>query len=509
MATSRGGVSEPSTYGRAAWLFLRILGVVYLIAFWSLGEQIAGLIGRDGILPAEPFLEAARAQMGLERFWRLPTLAWIDASDVSLRALCATGAALALLLVAGVLPLVVLPLLWATYLSLSVVCREFLGYQWDALLLEAGFLAIFLAPPTLREHTRHPADPPRPARWLLIWLLFRLMAGSGLVKLASGDPTWHGLTALAYHFETQPIPTPVAWYAHALPAGLLRAATLAVLIVEIGAPLLIFGPRRLRLLAFALLAGLQALIALTGSYAFFNLLSLALCLLLLDDAALRLPGRAAASPSAPGERGGPPAGGERTGLARRWLLAAVAAVIVPVSAFRFAATLGVELPASGLVAPLARAVAPFRSVNGYGLFAVMTTTRPEIVVEGSADGETWLEYEFEYKPGDPRRPPPWVAPHQPRLDWHMWFAALGEFETEPWFQDFCVRLLEGKGAVLRLLARDPFDGRPPRYIRAVLYRYRFTPAAPEDREEGARAWWVRERLGEYSPPLALNPAGRY
>jgi predicted DCC family thiol-disulfide oxidoreductase YuxK len=496
-----GRSTEPSTYARASWLFLRLLGIVYLIAFWSLGVQILGLSGHDGILPADRYMTEARALTGFTRFWALPTLAWVSASDASLQALCIGGAALASLLVGGIFPSVVLPLLWLTYLSLSIACREFLSFQWDTLLLETGFLAIFLAPATPRERRDRLADPPRVAVWLLLWLLFRLMVGSGAIKLTSGDLAWHDLTALAVHFETQPIPTPVAWYAHRLPLWFLQGATLVVFAIEIGLPFLILAPRRLRALAFAPLAALQALIALTGNYAFFNLLTVALCLFLLDDAALGRWGIVRTGPNLTGRTGSParqPRWGPRM---RRGLLIAVAVVTVPVSAVRFTGTLGIALPGEALVDPLARLISPFRSVNAYGLFAVMTATRPEIILEGSEDGATWVEYEFKYKPGDLRRRPPWIAPHQPRLDWQMWFAALSRFEDEPWFQNLCVRLLEADSAVLRLLDRDPFQGRKPKYLRAVLYRYRFSDAAARRRDG---VWWTRDRLGEYSPILSLG-----
>jgi hypothetical protein len=483
-----GRTPEPSTYARSTWLFLRTLGIVYLIAFWSLGVQILGLSGHDGILPAERYMAAARGLTGLDRVWSLPTLAWVSASDASLEALCIGGGALALLLVAGILPAVVLPMLWLTYLSLSVVCREFLSYQWDALLLETGFLAIFLAPLTRRERLHSLTAPPRVAVRLLVWLLFRLMVGSGAVKLASGDRTWRDLTALAFHFETQPIPTPIAWYAHQLPLWFLKASTATVLAIEIGAPFLILAPRRLRALAFVPLGALQALVALTGNYAFFNLLTGALCLFLLDDTALA-------------GWGGVRTGRDATNRMRRRLLVAVAAVTVPVSAVTFTGALGIELPGSALVDPLANLIAPFRSVNAYGLFAVMTTTRPEIILEGSEDGASWLEYEFKYKAGPLRRRPPWVAPHQPRLDWQMWFAALGRFDDERWFQNLCVRLLEADGEILKLVERDPFQGRRPRYVRAVLYRYQFATAAAQRRDG---FWWTRERLREYSPVLSLS-----
>ncbi len=481
------------TYGAATWLFLRILGVVYFIAFCSLAVQVVGLIGRDGILPAQEYMDGARAfvaahGVGVDRFRLLPTLCWISTSDAFLRGLCYGGAALALLLVVGVMPVPVLVALWIDYLSLSVVSREFLSYQWDALLLEAGLIAVFLAPPVLRERSEAPVDPPAVARWLAVWLLVRLMVGSGAVKLASGDPTWRNLTAMAYHYETQPIPTPVAWYAARLPLVFQKVSTAAVIAIELVAPWGAFAARRWRLAAVALLVGLQVLVALTGNYAFFNLLSVALCLWCLDDETIRrirrlpAPVPAAARAPHPSQRG-----------VRRVAAAAFAIVTVPVSVMMFLGSCGVDF-APPLVRDVADLVAPLRSVNGYGLFAVMTTTRDEIVIEGSNDGVTWQAYEFEYKPGDPNRRPPWVAPHQPRLDWQMWFASLTTYQNVPWYQNFCARLLQGSPAVLALLAHNPFPGRPPRYLRGTLYRYHY----------GRATWWTRERIGDYSPVVHLN-----
>ena len=505
------------TYSLAAWVFLRLLGVVYLLAFWSLATQIVGLAGHDGILPARLYMDGARAwaaaeQVGLDRFRVLPTLCWLSTSDAFLRSLCLGGAALAALSIAGAAPVVMLPLLWLDYLSLMVVGREFLSYQWDALLLETGFLAIFLAPLAWRDQRRTRVSPPRIAVWLMLWLLFRLMLGSGLVKLASGDPTWRSLTALLYHYETQPIPTPPAWYAHQLPAWFHKASTLVALAIEIVAPFFILGPRRLRQLAFALFIGLQTLVAFTGNYAFFNLLTMSLCVFLIDDemilAALnRLrhgyggpPKRSAKAEGPPHQQGVAQPFQSRVGRIRRAVLIAVAAITVPVSAVTFTSSIGLPLPIEPLVLPIAELIAPLRSVNSYGLFAVMTTTRSEIIVEGSHDGVTWVAYEFKYKAGDVQRRPPWVAPHQPRLDWQMWFAALGRYEDEPWFRNFSLRLLEGAPDVRRLLAYDPFEGRTPRYVRGVLYRYRFSGWTTRRRDG---VWWTRERLGEYSPPVSL------
>lgn len=477
-----GNVPAPSTYARAAWLFQRGLGIIYLIAFASFGVQAVGLIGHNGILPVDRFLTEVASALGPERFWQLPTLAWISSSDTALSEMCIAGVTISALLVAGVLPRLCLAALWLLYLSLSVAAGDFLSFQWDALLLETGFLAIFLAPWTRIDRITALADPPRLTVWLLRWLLCRLMIASGAAKLASGDPAWHNLTALAYHFETQPIPTPVAWYVHQLPLAFMRGLTAATLIVEMVIPLLVLAPRRLRAAAFVPLAGLQLLIAVTGNYAFFNLLTIALCLFLLDDAMLG--------------RWGTLVRDARVSR-RRPLLIAVAAITLPVTIYAFTASLGWRSPAIQAIRPLAQSIAPFRAVNAYGLFSVMTTTRPEIIVEGSDDGENWLAYEFKYKAGDPNRRPPWVAPHQPRLDWQMWFAALGRPEDEPWFREFCIRLLTAEPSVLNLLAKDPFNGRPPQFIRARLYHYRFA-----DRNAGG--WWTRVLIGEYMAPLSFR-----
>ena len=468
------------TYARSAWIFRRLLGVVYVCAFWSISTQVLGLVGSRGMLPASEFMEAARADgVGIARVHLAPTLFWISTSDAFLRAVCIAGTAAGALAAVGIAPLAMLLSAWIAYLSIAVVGQQFFYYQWDGLLLESGFLALFISPARWRDRVRDSPDPLRPALWLMLWLLFRLMTASGAVKLTSGDPAWTSLTAMTFHFETQPLPTAVAWYAHHLPQGMLRALSAGVIAVELLAPFLMFF-RRFRPAAFVLLAGLQAAIALTGNYAWFNLLSASLCLFLLDDARL-----------------GFHAAGARPGRLARVLVAAGAAITLPVSVPAFAWSLGLRPPEA--FASIAENVTPFRIANRYGLFAVMTTTRPEIIVEGSDDGETWLPYEFKYKPGDVRRRPPWVAPHQPRLDWQMWFAALGEDHTEPWFERFIDRLLDASPDVLRLLAHDPFEGRRPRVVRARLVRYRFSDEGP--------AWWTSETLGEFAPPRSAV-AGR-
>jgi lipase maturation factor 1 len=453
----------------------------------SLAVQIQGLAGSQGILPAHTLLEWIRPRAGAERFWMAPTVFWLGDGDVALGAVPIAGAVLSVLLLAGVAPVPILFSMWALYLSLAVVGQVFLGYQWDALLLETGLLAVFLAPGGLRPRPGRESPPSPVAVWLFRWLLFRLMFGSGLVKLMSGDPTWRSLTALRYHYWTQPLPTWIGWYAAHLPDGGQSVSTGVMFAIELGAPLLLFAPRRVRRLAFPSLVGLQVLIALTGNYAFFNLLAAALCLFALEDADLPAGWRA---------RYGPPAEGRRP-FWPRGVLYPVAAIIGFVSAGEMMRTVGVVPPAP--FRALRRVVGPLWSINSYGLFAVMTTTRPEIIVEGSDDGRTWLAYEFKWKPGDVTRRPGFVAPHQPRLDWQMWFAALGACEDNPWLLQLLARLLQGSPPVLALLARNPFPDRPPRLIRAELYDYTPTDLATRARQG---EWWRREARGDYCPVVS-------
>jgi lipase maturation factor 1 len=468
-------------------LYLRLLAVVYGCAFGSLLAQIGGLIGESGILPAREWLDAVRAQTGVARYWLVPTLCWLGDSDAVLYTLCAAGLVLSVLAFCEVAVAASLAALWVLYLSLAVVGQDFLSFQWDSLLLEAGFLSIFLAPWGLSRRSLASEVPAIP-RWLLRWLLFRLMFFSGVVKLASGDPAWRGLAALRFHYETQPLPTPAAWYAHQLPGGFQIFSVVVMFAVELALPWLIFGPRRLRIAAAGGFVGLQGLIALTGNYAFFNILTIALCVLLLDDSAL-------------------PARWRGTGAhlpGHTWpkaVLIALATLVGVLSGVHVLATLGLGRIVPRPVVALYRMAAPFEIVNGYGLFAVMTTTRREIVVEGTDDGTHWQAYEFRFKAGDPQRALFLVAPHQPRLDWQMWFAALGPWEDSHWFEAFEARLLTASPSVLRLLARDPFGGRPPQQVRARLFQYRFTTPA-ERRQDGAI--WFREELGAFGPTLVLR-----
>ena len=488
----RASQASPYTYVLASWAFLRLLGVVYVIAFGSLWMQLDGLSGREGIVPVAPLLAAAQHSLGIERWWQFPTLCWLDASDGFLYLLCGLGVGLGILVVLGLLPALNLLVLWALYLSFATVCQPWLGFQWDNLLLETGFLSVWLAPLTLHDRWRRAVPPSPLALWSLRWLVMRLMFASGMVKLSSGDATWHDLTALVYHYETQPLPTWIGWYAHQLPMAWQRASTLVMFGIELIVPWLILAPRRLRLVACGCFVALQLLIAVTGNYGFFNLLTLILCLLLCDDAVWPHTWRARlnVAPSSARPRRWP-----------TWSLAPIALVIFIMSLIQTIGSFRWHVQWPTPIPQVASWIAPFRTVNSYGLFAVMTTARPEIIVEGSNDGQTWLPYAFPWKPGDVMRRPGFVAPHMPRLDWQMWFAALGSAQYQPWFRHFLERLLQGTPAVVGLLAHNPFPHTPPRYIRAVVYTYHFTDRATQ-RTTGA--WWRRERQGLYMPVLSLR-----
>ncbi len=492
------------TFHLASWIFLRMLGAIYLIAFWSFGVQAAGLIGSRGISPVADFLRSVREYYGAG-MGQVPTLFWWNASDGAIKAVWIAGICLSVALLLGVRWRIVRIALFLLYLSLVTAGQEFMGYQWDALLLEAGFLAILLGSAPI-------------VIWLYRWLLFRLVFLSGVVKLASGDPAWRHFTALPVHYETQPLPTPLAWYAYQLPGWFQRASVGSVFFVELVVPFLIFAPRRIRMFAAWAMIVLQLLILLTGNYAFFNLLTISFCLFLLDDSVLermvaaRL--RASAAKAAPNQDGGLVArdhatshsstGGisrEESGYRRRVFARAVcrafAGLAMFVGFFQVLRPLGVRwLPAEFVM----QSVSSFQIINSYGLFAVMTTTRPEIVIEGSNDGATWLPYEFKYKAGDLSRRPAWVAPHQPRLDWQMWFAALGSYQSDPWIIRFMARLMEGSPDVLGLLRGNPFPNKPPRYVRAMLYQYRFASAA----EKKSGIWWSSELKGIYVPAVSLK-----
>lgn len=487
---------------RTVSLFLRAIGVVFAIAFLSLWVQVIGLVGEHGVLPAHEHLEAIRSNIGLSRLWFLPTVFWLNASDIALHVVSAVGLTASLAVVLGFVPAAGLLLSWIAYLSLLGVGQDFLRFQWDTLLLEAGFVALLLAP--WRWRLRGAPPPSRPALWLARWLIFRLMVTSAVVKLTSGDPAWRDLTALHYHYFTQPLSTWTAWYVYHMPEWFHRATTAFMFFGEGIAPLFIVGPRRVRIAAAAVIVGLQVGIMVTGNFGFFNILTIVLCIPLLDDGTLT---RAAKAVSVPvcGLPGSPATEMARAPLTPRAhsnkTRAVLAALIFLLTLVPFSAAMRIHPGWLGPVDDLYGLLQPLRLANHYGLFAIMTTERPEIIIEGSRDGLDWKAYEFRYKPGDPLRAPRFSTPHMPRLDWQMWFASLGTVRENRWFLVLCWRLLQGEPDVRAFFSYDPFGDEPPRYLRANVYMYEFT--TPQERGESG-AWWKRSLRGPYVRTLMLQ-----
>jgi len=492
---------QKKTFLLSRWLYLRGLGIVFFLAFASLGTQLDGLISSNGILPAAEFLDALSRRLGPERFYLLPTLGWVNTEDWFLQFLCSSGVVASALVFFGILTVPALTVCWVLYLSFISISRDFLSFQWDILLLEAGFIGIFLSPLHVFPEPLRNAAPSKSVHFLAKWLLFRLMFLSGAVKLASGDPVWHDLTALSFHYETQPLPQALSWYLHSWPAWFHSVTTAFVLFMELVVPFFILGPRALRLLAAKMLIFFQIVIFLTGNYGFFNILTVLLCFMLIDDAAWPQ----WLSPR--NENSGKTAHAVKTPKGFSWpgmIVFPLAVYLFTLSLVPFCTSLGKAVSWPGFILKSYETVSPFHLANGYGLFAVMTTVRDEITVQGSRDGIRWENYEFRYKPGELKNPPHWVAPHQPRLDWQLWFAALQPVGEQPWFTSFCYRLLTGSDSVERLLAANPFAGRPPKFVRALIYRYKFT--TPSERAATGNYWKSSdERV--YLPPVSLPANG--
>ena len=494
-------------------IFVRFIAAIYLIAFISAGSQMLGLYGQDGILPIDIMVKSS--SQGVSPwllFLNYPSVFWFDSSDSFLTLVPMIGALAALFALLGAFCGPSLFVSWISYLSIVTMGQEFMSFQWDILLCETGFLTLFLASwrpfdfgfaiadkLKLPKWSVDKADPAIAVVWLLRWLLFRLMLQPGICKLASNDPTWSSLSAMSFHFETQPLPTPIGWLMHHSPAPVHSVETVFVFIFELLFPFLIFFGRRSRLIAAVGFILLQILIILTGNYCFFNWLTIALCLMLVDDDLLlkasgnRLKALVSAVPKAE----------FHPVRSRLHLLAVVPLAVLIIFLSTVRQTFN-SIGESGLPAPAYAIVsifAPWHLVSSYGLFASMTTERPEISIQGSNDGKNWKEYVFKYKPGPLDRPPPIVAPMQPRLDWQMWFAALGSVMQNQWLVSFVECLLKGTPSVTALLETDPFPGSPPKFIRAVVYDYRVTDIKTLI---DTGVWWKREYKGVYLPPVRLE-----
>jgi hypothetical protein len=458
------------------------------VAFLVLVRQLGPLIGRDGLLPAVRYLDEVRAAAGTpaRAFLALPTLFWFDCSDATLHAAAWTGLVLSAAVLLGVTNAAVQLVLWALYLSFVQIGQLFYGYGWETQLCETGFLAVFLCP--LTTVGPFPAAPPPVAViWLLRWLIARIMLGAGLIKLR-GDQCWRDLTCLVWHYETQPVPNPVSWWLNAQPRAFHVAGAAFNYLVELGAPFLVVGPRRLRLVAGVLFVVFQLTLIASGNLSFLNWLTIVPALACFDDRSLaflfprRLPARwAGRSPS------------------RTQRAAAIAlAVLVAFLSIR---------PVENLLSPwqaMNRSFDPLHLVNTYGAFGSVGQERYEIILEGTRDREIgpdtrWEAYEFPCKPGDVARRPCIISPYHYRLDWQMWFAAMSSAANEPWLVHLVDKLLRGDRDLSSLLARDPFPDEPPRFVRAELYRYQFT--RPGD---GSPDWWRRTRVATYMRPLSLD-----
>lgn len=462
---------DASAYTLAQALFLRALGLVYFCAFFSLLTQVKGLYGEHGILPIRTFIRLYHRLVDAHRTRALPSLFWFGTSDRTLVGACVLGVILSLLLMLGIAPAWMILGLTLLYLSFINAGQDFLSFQWDTLLLEVSYISFFFA------------LTPTPSPWILLafWaLLFRFMISAGVVKLLSGDINWRSLSALTYHYESQPLPNSLSWYFHQLPAWFQKISTLVMFALELLVPFFIFGPAEARLIAFALLAGFQVLLALTGNLSFLNLLTLTLCLPLLPNTVLQahLPDLLLGSPSS----------------SPAWLepaLMGVGLFFIGINALHTLRFFFFQRR----IARILSVFTPLHMTSSYGLFAVMTTDRLELEIQGSEDGHHWKPYEFKYKPQNPFQAPRQIAPFHPRLDWQMWFAALRPGYFEPWLNNFLSALLKGSADVLKLLKSNPFPQKPPRYVRVAIYSYAFTDIATK---RAAGPWWERKLIEECS-----------
>ena len=502
----------------ARWLFLRALGLIFFSAFYSLLRQVRGLIGPDGLLPAQEYLQAIRQVVGASRFWYVPTLLWLRSDSQALLLLAWVGLIASVLLVLNFWPRGTILLCLVTYLSFISALQAFSSYQSDGMLLSSGFISLFFAPPGFwpRWGERHP--PSRASLFLLLLVWFTIYFESGVVKIASGDPEWRNLTAMDEYYQNGPLPTWISWYAHHLPHWFhvgTAGFTLALELVLVWMALL---PRRFRILLFWIVTPLQIGIILTSNYAFLNYLVLALGILLLDDnyLAALLPGRlrhpvelAADLSATQSSAVDQSTGKSGWAVARKaassfgfWVAASLQSWILYVIA---AQLLWMIVPRFPLPTSPASVLEPFRIANQYGLFAVMTRGRYEIEFQGSNDGQTWKPYPFRYKPQDPRAAPGIFAPYQPRFDWNLWFASLDNWQQNRFVIYAEERLLTGSPSVLGLFAGNPFPDTPPLQLRSVIWQYWFSDRS--EKQQGL--WWRRELIGLYAPALEREQDGKF
>lgn len=464
----------PEDYTLAAYLLPRFLGFVYFFAFGAFIFQIKGLIGSKGILPVDNFLVWVRRRFPRQYFNIIPSVFWWNCSDRALLAVVYTGTALSFLLMLGVYPPLILAILYILYLSIISVGQDFLGFGWEGFLLEITINTFLVSLSVIPN--------------LMVWisinlLLFRFHLQAGAVKLQSRDPNWRNLTAIAYHYESQPIPNMLAWYVHKLPLWFHKFSTWLMFFVELVVAFGIFGPDLMRLGVFFAFVGLQWSIWVTGNFSYLNHLTAALCIILVANPYLS------------------------------WLPIEVNPTSPPLAINIFCGVAGGILTLLQLgqlwhhffpnyrIAGILNKISSYHIVNRYGIFAVMTTVRQEIVFEGSYDGIEWKEYFFRHKPSEITRRPKRISPYQPRIDWQAWFLPFGSYRHDAWFTSFMFHLLLGTPEVLKLIKTNPFPGKPPKYVRTLIYNYTFS--TPKEKKE-LGWWWRRELVGQFSRTMHLE-----
>jgi hypothetical protein len=475
-------------------VILRLLGLVYLVAFLVAVNQIVPLIGAHGLLPVGAFFERVRTTLGSEAagFARLPSLFWFAHSDAALLAAAWIGAAISAVVLAGYANALMLAVLWLLYLSFVHAGQDWYGYGWEIQLCETGFLAIFLCPLLdARPFPKRP--PPVPVIWLFRWLIFRIMLGAGLIKLR-GDESWRKLTALFYHFETQPLPGPLSRWFHFLPRVVLKAGVVFNHVAELIAPWAVFAPRFWRHLGGAIIVALQVVLIFSGNLSFLNWLTLVPALACFDDGLW-----AKILPRALGRRAKAAAAGAEPSRAMTWTTWAVTAVVAALSIQPVVNLLSSRQIMNGSFDRL-------ELVNTYGAFGTVGQERLNVVFEGTEaatpdEHAGWKPYLYKGLPVRLDHRPPQIAPYQLRLDWQMWFAAMSDYRRYPWTVHLVWKLLHNDAGAVSLFASNPFPDKPPRYVRAVVYRYKFAPAG-----NAAGNWWTREPLGLWLPPLSTDDA---
>ena len=466
---------NPESYTTAAALMPRLLGFIYFFAIGAFLFQIRGLLGKNGILPITDYLKHFRIHYPRKRFFYIPTLFWLKASDQALMSLTLLGTLISIVLMLGFYPAVCLGLLFLIYLSIVSVGQDFLSFGWESFLLEITFYTFWMSLTPI----------PNLMMWICLnFLLFRFHIQAGAVKLQSRDRAWRDLTALGYHYQSQPLPNTWAWYAYKWPVGVQKASTFLMFVVELAVPFGLFLMDDIRAGVGIAFIGFQYFIWLTGNFSYLNHLTAAFSTITFSNVFLS------------------PFLQSQPAIPANWfvngLLSVIGTVFIVLQLMRFWQHFQ---PHRHFLAQWLNWFSTLHLVNRYGLFAIMTKERYEIIVEGSEDGKIWKEYLCWYKPSEITRRPRRISPYQPRLDWQMWFLPFDDFEAENWFHQFLYHLLKGTPEVLKLIRFNPFPDKPPLYIRALMYDYKFSSKS-EKKEHGW--WWRREFTGLYSPVMALK-----